>query len=342
MSVSYDAGRVVEGSGWIALHKNENHFISSEWAKRALLENANIRFDCYPDPFSAAIREELAKLYGVDSSNIYVGNGSDGVLADILAFLRLRFEQINLPDVGYKVYDILAARFDYGVRRYRSILDEKDASPLAGLSVIDSPNAITGATVQASVYAQIADEPANFVIWDNCYGDFEDRRLQIPDDLSNIAIVRSFSKYYGLAGLRIGYCIASPELVSRLNQVKDVYNVNGVAQAIAIRALTDPNEFEASATRMLQVRGQLQNLLSHHGFDVVEPHGNFIFTSHPKITGASLQKHFEDFNILVRRFGYPEIDNWLRITVPNERDIGRLEAALQSSAAAVKCAQLSG
>ena len=85
MSVSYDAGRVVEGSGWIALHKNENHFISSEWAKRALLENANIRFDCYPDPFSAGIREELAKLYGVDSSNIYVGNGSDGVLADILA-----------------------------------------------------------------------------------------------------------------------------------------------------------------------------------------------------------------------------------------------------------------
>lgn len=342
MSVSYDAGRVVEGTGWVALHKNENHFISPTWAERALLENANIRFDCYPDPFSSAIREELAKLYGVHSSNIYVGNGSDGVLADILALLRLRFEEINLPDVGYKVYDILAARFNYSVRRYRSILNEEDESPVAGLSVIDSPNAITGGTVPASLRAKIADAPANFVIWDNCYGDFEDRRLQIPDDMSNIAIVRSFSKYYGLAGLRIGYCIASTELVSRLNQVKDVYNVNGVAQAIALRALTDPNEFEASATRMLQVREQLQNLLSRHGFDVVEPHGNFIFTSHPKITGASLQKHFEDFNILVRRFGYPEIDNWLRITVPNERDIGRLEATLQSSAAAVKCAQLSG
>ncbi|CUX52536.1 pyridoxal phosphate-dependent aminotransferase [Agrobacterium fabrum] len=342
MSVSYDAGRVVEGTGWIALHKNENHFISPTWAERALLENANIRFDCYPDPFSSGIREELAKLYGVDSSNIYVGNGSDGVLADILALLRLRFERINLPDVGYKVYDILAARFNYGVRRYRNIVGEKEASSLSGLSVIDSPNAITGAIVPASLYKNIADASANFVIWDNCYGDFENRRLQIPNDMSNMAIVRSFSKYYGLAGLRIGYCIASPELVSSLNQIKDVYNVNGVAQAVAIRALTNPNEFEASAARMLQVRKQLQNLLSRYGFDFVEPHGNFIFTSHPKITGASLQKHFEDFNILVRRFDYPETENWLRITVPSEAHIERLADAVQSSTAAAECAQLSG
>ncbi|MFF2324341.1 pyridoxal phosphate-dependent aminotransferase [Agrobacterium sp. NPDC058088] len=341
MSVSYDAGRVVEGSGWIALHKNENHFISPTWAERALRASANIRFDCYPDPFSATIREELAKLYGVDSSNIYVGNGSDGVLADILALLRLRFERVNLPDVGYKVYDILAARYNYGVRRYRSILNEKDTGLLVGLSVIDSPNAITGATVPASVYENIAGASANFVIWDNCYGDFEDRRLQIPDDMSNMAIVRSFSKYYGLAGLRIGYCIGSPELVSSLNQIKDVYNVNGVAQAMAIQALTDANEFEASAARMLQVRKHLQNLLSRYGFDVVEPHGNFIFTSHPKITGSSLQKHFEHFNVLVRRFGYPETENWLRITVPSEAHMERLAEAIQSSAAYAEWAQLS-
>lgn len=341
MAKSYDAGKVVDASGWICLHRNENHFIGSDWMDYALGGDRSIKYTSYPDPFSAELRDRLAKLYDVSVSNIYVGNGSDGVLADIFALLRQTHSEINLPQVGYKVYDILASRLNFDVSRYVSGLNRADINSFSGLSVIDSPNAITGSTVTADLIDEISATAGNFVIWDNCYGDFESKQLNVAGKLSNMAVVRSFSKYYGLAGLRIGYCIASAEMVSALDRSKDVYNVNVVAQSLAARALDGTNEFEAFSARMLRVRNDLQKHLVALGFHVVEPHGNFIFASHPAVSGADFQARLESYQILVRRFDYPEISNWLRITVPAEADLDRVCEAFQAACTIANCLQLS-
>lgn len=295
----------------------------------------------YPDPLSGELRERLAALYGVNASNIYVGNGSDGVLSDILALLRHQYQEINLPQIGYKVYDILASRLNFGVRRYIAGAGRPDAGSFSGLSVFDSPNAITGSTLAGDLIEAISADTSNFVIWDNCYGDFENKQLRLSNNPANVVLVRSFSKYYGLAGLRIGYCIAASTIVSELDRRKDIYNVNVVAQSMALRALERAPEFEAFSARMLRTRDALQMHLAMLGFDTVEPHGNFIFASHPTVSGAQLQLRLEDRKILVRRFEYPEIADWLRITVPSEANLGRVCEAFETAVTLDKALLLS-
>lgn len=333
MDISYDAGKAVEGSGWISLHKNENHFIPSDWFQRDLSNICSAHYAWYPDPFSLELRERLAELYGVDITNIYIGNGSDGVLADVFSLMRRQYDKINLPNVGYKVYDILAGRLNFHVNRYASSSNGPEAGSFSGLSVIDSPNAITGSRAMSGLVEETASIASNFVIWDNCYGDFENKNLNVGGKLSGLAVIRSFSKYYGLAGLRIGYCIAAPEVIASLTQWKDIYNVNVVAQSMAARALQSGGEFSVFSSRMLQAREALQKHLCSLGFNVVEPHGNFIFACHPGVTGTSLQARLEASKILVRRFEYPETSNWLRITVPSEADLDQVCEAFASTVA---------
>lgn len=333
MDISYDAGKAVEGPGWISLHRNENHFIPSDWFQRDLSNSCSAHYASYPDPFSLELRERLAELYGVDVTNIYIGNGSDGVLADMFSLMRRQYHKINLPNVGYKVYDILAARLNFHVNRYASPSNGPETGSLSGLSVIDSPNAITGSTAMSGLVEASAAMPNNFVIWDNCYGDFENKELNVVGKLSGLAVIRSFSKYYGLAGLRIGYCVGSPDVVAALDQWKDIYNVNAVAQSMAARALQSGGEFSVFSSRMLQAREALQKHLWTLGFNVAEPHGNFIFASHPGVTGTELQARLEASKILVRRFEYSEISNWLRITVPSDADLDQVCEAFASTVA---------
>jgi histidinol-phosphate aminotransferase len=322
MLIPYDAGKFVDAPGWICLQRNENQFISQELSGTILVETSrSFNPARYPDSHSAELKARLAELHGVKPENIYVGNGSDGVLADLLVLLRNQYVRVNLPMIGYKVYDLLASRYGYEVSRYDA--RSKQIKPARGLWLVDSPNAITGEVISEAMLDQLASSPDAFLIWDNCYGDFESDRLCVRK-LDNIAIVRSFSKYYGLAGVRLGYCVAAEKLVAALERVKDVYNVNAAAQALGMAALNRREVFMRLSEKMLGVRSILCSKLLDLGFRIADPHGNFVFIHHPEIPGNTLQAGLEQYQILVRRFDYPQISDCLRVTVPSEHDLDKV------------------
>lgn len=328
--MSYDAGRHFGGEGWIGLNKNENQFVPHDFFDAAFRTCASRRPSRYPDSASSLLKRRIADLHGVDPGNIHVGNGSDGVLSDLLLALRKHHSQAHLPEIGYKIYDLLADRHRFGSSRYRQ--PGQGLAPAPGVWLIDSPNAITGGVVDRDRLERMASCDGAFVVWDNCYGDFECERLTMPD-LTRMAVVRSFSKYYGLAGLRVGYCIADRALVAEIERGKDIYNVNAMALAAAAHALDKADEFRRFGQRMLDTRNRLAAELARMGFDVCEPHGNFVFVHHHDCHAEVLRAELEQRQIGVRRFDYPEIRDWLRITVPNEADFELLVDSLDQSLA---------
>lgn len=324
--MSYDAGAYIGDSGSLGLHRNENLFVPRDFFDDCFRGAGMLRPTIYPDSAAMSLKRKLADLHGVEPGNIHIGNGSDGVLSDMMSVLHRRYARTFLPEVGYKIYDLLAKRHRVEVSRYRA--DEDGRGPCAGLWLIDSPNAITGSVIGMARMERIAHNDDAFVIHDNCYGDYESERLELPD-LERMAVVRSFSKYYGLAGLRVGYCIAGKELIAEIERKKDIYNVNAAAQLAAEYALDKAADFRVFAERMRRNRSRLAAALVDLGFDVKPPHGNFLFVHHDRHDAERLRLDLQDLRIMVRRFDFPETAAWLRITVPDEPDMEVLLAALR-------------
>lgn len=327
----YDPGVHVDNRDLLCLHRNENLFIDSQWlaalVAQSLEQAAVLR---YPDAASQNLRVALARSYGVDADNVFVGNGSDEVLSDLLAFLRHQFSTMATLDVSFKVYDLLADRFGY---ERRTIAGDTFTSGRIepethlGLAVVDSPNAITGQRLDWAELRRLAEPDDSFLIWDNAYGEFAGDTM--PDDLpENAVFVRSFSKFYGLAGLRVGYCIGHRRLIGELMLRKDAFNVNSVAQHAALAALAQKDRLSEAAQRMINCRSELTARLSARGFTWHTPAGNYVLASHAVLPAAMLQDELLKRRIAVRRFAGNPTDNYIRVTVPPPDAIDQLTAAL--------------
>jgi len=315
----YDPGSEIHGDGWVPLHRNENLFVGPEWtveAARQLVDRAEI--STYPGPGSDALRSALAEIYDVGPENIFVGNGSDEVLADLFHLLRQSYDTVHVLDACFKIYLLLAERFDFGLRRlpgnaFRT--GRIEAEGASGLVVVDSPNAITSKTARGEDLAAIAARPGTFLIWDNAYGEFAGDVVPAKIE-KNRVVVRSFSKFYGLAGLRIGYCVADAALVEELLARKDAFNVNGFAQVMALEALRRRTEFERLREQVLACRAVLVESLRELGFSVQEPGGNFVLAAHSGYPAKALQEELMKRQIAVRHFPGDLTGNHVRITVP--------------------------
>ncbi|OGN64870.1 MAG: hypothetical protein A2888_01000 [Chlamydiae bacterium RIFCSPLOWO2_01_FULL_28_7] len=315
MAKLYEPGLAIKDENSLALHRNENLFIEKEWfeylTKEASLK-ANIRF--YPDPNYITLREELAKLHNVDLENIYVGNGADGVLADVLGYLKNVYNEMTILDIGFPVYAILAERLKYSIKKInRTETDKIDVNELV---VFDSPNSITGEVFSSKIFQTILNKKGSFLIWDNTYGEFADDK--ITSFFDNLIYVKSFSKYFGLAGLRLGYCIASKDLIKKLALYKDVYNVNSMVEVMALEVLKYRNKFEFYKNQMLNCKKRLEKILLNLGFILSQSKGNFVFIKHSKFSAKWLENKFFEKNILIRRFSNPLIENYVRIAIPPE------------------------
>jgi histidinol-phosphate aminotransferase len=339
MLTKYDSGvHVCGGDNCLHLHRNENLFIDPNWINHAFNQLADSISPSFypPDPDYCELREAIAKAYQVERKNVYVGNGADGVLADLFNVLRLEYDRLNILDISYKVYPILAKRFNFHLDILPSETFNTSAAPyqFSGkrLIVIDSPNAITGYRMDRDHLFSYASG-SSFLIWDNVYGDFADDFFAPPIQ-SNVAFVRTFSKYFGLAGLRIGYCIADDSLIKRMLSIKDVFNVNCVAQEIALIALQNKGKFDHFAKLMKQARAILVEELRAFDLMVIEPAGNFVFATHRSEQDFAHRIHamLEKEAIIVRRYeitGAPgNIKDGLRITVPPLPQVKRLTDAL--------------
>ena len=329
---SYDPGVQVDSDDMLSLHRNENLFVGRDWtvdAAQQLVEHAHI--SSYPEATSKDLREAIAELYGVGAENVFVRNGADEVLSDLLGILRPRFQRVSTLEVCFKVYNMLAERMGFQQDTLPGHSFETgriEAPEFRGLALVDSPNAISGSSiVRDDLFALAADQQDSFLIWDNVYGEYADETLP-PALPKNVALVRSFSKFYGLAGLRIGYCIADAELVGAMMACKDAFNVNSLGQVMAVEALRRRDHFLGLRQQLVTGRRALVDGLEGFGFQVLPSDSVAVLAKHPEHTAEFLQAQLLERRVAVRRFADPLTADWIRITAAPQPVLDRFLAAL--------------
>lgn len=302
--MSYDAGIDQIEKNSLTLHRNENLFIDPSFLQQLAAQvTSEINFCAYPESLSEKLRIAISEYHHCSPDEVYVGNGADGVLADLLSFLREKYDEVGLQQVTYRVYPYLCKRYGY---------KQKHLSETSQFWMIDSPNSITG-----EVFDFTSANP-ELLIWDNVYGEYvieepsKIRKLDHP----NLVKIHSFSKFFGLASLRVGYCLGNRELISNLLKRKDVFNVNSFAQNMAILALKNREYFSSLVLEMHAAKKALHKGLLELGFSVNRGKANFVWVTHPSICMKTLRENLNKESILVRLFDEPPLTNYIRVTVP--------------------------
>jgi histidinol-phosphate aminotransferase len=320
----------------VKLNTNESPYGPSPRVLEAIRAAAD-SLRLYPDPQSVALREALANYHGVTPEQVFVGNGSDEVLAFAFAGLLNHEEPLLFPDVTYSFYPVWARLF--GVAFETVPLDAalqirtSDYSRPAGAIILANPNAPTGAALScAEIAALLETHPDAPVVIDEAYVDFGgESALPLVQSHPNLLVVQTMSKSRALAGLRVGYAIGQPPLIEALIRVKDSFNsypLDRIAQAGAIASIEDQAYFQETRSRIIAGRDRLQQALAKLGFEAPFSAANFVFARRPGWEGAALAAALRARAVLVRHFPGPRTGDYLRITVGTDEQIERLLAAL--------------
>lgn len=312
----------------IKLNTNEHPYGPSPRALAAIREATNDNLRLYPDPSATALRQALAKRYGLSMEQVFVGNGSDEVLAHTFFALLNQNRPLLFPDLTYGFYPVYCQL--YGIKHRLVPLDEAfqirigdymaQAEQQAGAIIFPNPNAPTGHALPLSdIEAVVRANPSIPVVIDEAYVDFgAQSAVTLLNQYPNLLVVHSMSKSRSLAGLRVGYALGSPDLVRGLESVKDSFNsypLDKLAQAGALAAVEDTAYYEAACQKVVATRDKLTSDLEKLGFDVLPSSANFVFARHPQHTGKALADWLREHAILVRHFKHPRIEAFLRITV---------------------------
>jgi histidinol-phosphate aminotransferase len=329
----------------VKLNTNENPFGPSPRAMEAVGAAAADTLRLYPDPQSIRLRETLAAYHKVAPENVFVGNGSDEVLAHAFAALLKQDEALRFPDVTYSFYPVYCRLFgiehdaiplDAGMRvRVDDYLDRP------GPVILANPNAPTGiALPRSEIERLVRGRSEAAVVIDEAYVDFGgETAVPLVRDHPNLLVVQTMSKSRALAGLRVGYAIGDTGLIEAVTRVKDSFNsypLGRPAQAGAIASLEDEAFFQTSRSAVMRNRAYLVEMLNRLGFEVLPSSANFVFTRHPRQSGRALATALRERAVLVRHFSAPRISDFLRITVGSEPELDRLAAALSAILAEVR------
>jgi len=321
----------------VKLNANESPFGPSPLALEAMRAAAADTLRLYPDLDATELREALAAHHGVEPEQVFVGNGSDEVLAHAFVGLLKQPKPLLFPDVTYSFYPVWAQLFglafetvplDGGMR-----VRVEDYRREAGSIVIANPNAPTGIALPRAEIAQLVDDHPDIpVLIDEAYVDFGgESAVPLIDDYANLLIVQTMSKSRGLAGLRVGYAIGDVGLIEALRRVKDSFNsytLGRVAQAGATASVNDEAHFRECCGRLVAARDAMTRELVKLGFVVLPSSANFVFARHPEWSGDKLAAALRDRAVLVRHFNQPRTAPYVRITVGTEDDTRRLIAAV--------------
>lgn len=315
------------------LNTNENPFAPSNAVQRAMIQalqqQAKI-LSKYPDPESTALRQTMADYYGLQLNQVFVGNGSDEVLAHVFAAFFVKERPLLYPDISYSFYPVYADLF--GIQAIKiplrddfSIHPDDYRQPCGGI-IFANPNAPTGLLVSLTDIEKLLTEHPNAVIVvDEAYIDFADTTdgspasaISLLSRYDNLLITQTTSKSRALAGLRVGMAFANPSLIEALNRVKNSFNsypLDQLAQAGAKASFADDTYFTQTCTHIKTLRTELSNKLTELGFHVLPSQANFVFASHPNYHAADIATKLRDEGVIVRYFNQPRINNYLRITV---------------------------
>jgi histidinol-phosphate aminotransferase len=332
----YVPGEQPRVANLVKLNTNESPFGPSPLALEAMRAAASGTLRLYPDPEATELCEALAAHHGVKPGQVFVGNGSDEVIAHAFVALLKQSRPLLFPDVTYSFYPVWAQLF--GVAWQAVKLDAgmrvriEDYRREAGAIVLANPNAPTGIALPRSAIAQLLSQHPDIpVLIDEAYVDFGgESAVPLISDHPNLLVVQTMSKSRALAGLRVGYALGDAGLIEELRRVKDSFNsypLGRIAQAGATASVRDDAYFRATCARVVAGRDAMTRDMIRLGFDVLPSSANFIFACHPAMGGAEFAAALRDRAVLVRQFNKPRTAPWLRITVGTEEDTSRLIAA---------------
>jgi histidinol-phosphate aminotransferase len=332
-SESYKPGEQLQTPGLIKLNTNENPFPPSSTVANALRLFDTDSLRVYPPPEASQLRATIAEYHNVKQSQVFVGNGSDEVLAFAFRAIFNSDIPINIPKISYSFYPIWC-RF-FGIPINEIPLDEefripayKFAGPSGG-SVIANPNAPTGIGEGPEFIEFILkNNPDSILLVDEAYVDFGGfSSIPLLKKYDNLLIARTMSKSRALAGLRVGYCLGSPDIIKAIDTVKNSFNsytMSSLTVAVAIASISDEEYFRKQIEQIMRLRYKYMNILRTMGFEVLESVTNFIFARNEKINAKDLYEYLKSKNILVRHFNQEDIDEFLRITIGTEEEMDAL------------------
>jgi len=325
----------------VKLNTNESPYGPSPKALAAIQNQTTEDLRLYPDPESNLLKAAIAKLHGLNTNQVFVGNGSDEVLAHIFLALFKQKAPILFPDITYSFYPVYCKL--YGIE-YQTIplgpqFEINTASyqiPNGGI-IFPNPNAPTGRSIlRIEIETLLGKNRDSVLVIDEAYVDYGTESsiplLRGPICPENLLVVHTLSKSRALAGLRVGFAVGHPDLIAGLERVKNSFNsypLGRLAQAGALAAIEDQAYLERTCAKVMQTREQLIKALSDLGFETLPSSANFIMTRHPKSAGEKLYQELRERGIIVRHFKNPRITEFLRITIGTDEQSQELLKVLQ-------------
>ncbi len=351
----YVPGEQPKSTKVIKLNTNESPYPPSPAAEKALKELDASRLRLYPPTDGGELTEAIAKYYGVDPQEVFVGAGSDDVLAVAFQTFFGSGRPVIFPDITYSFYDVWASLYgvpfrtipldeDFRIRKedyygdacsHGAGADTKDC-PGAGNGgvIIANPNAPTSVAESLSVIEDIvAHNRESIVVVDEAYVDFGgETALPLLKSYENLVVVRTFSKSRQAAGLRIGFAIAGKEIIDAMNAVKfsiNSYTMSYPVIAVGKALIGDDEYFKKTVAKTVETRKRTVEMLEKLGFTVLPSSANFVFASHKRVPAKEIFEKLRAKDIYVRYFDKPRIDNHLRITIGTDEQMDALIAELE-------------
>ena len=322
----------------IKLNTNENPYPPSPKVLEAIEQATNESLRLYPSSTMETLREAIAEAFSLKQEQVFVGNGSDEVLAfSFMAFFE-KNSTIKYPSITYSFYPVYAQIFNVKVDEvplnHDFTFNHEDFFAADGGVIFPNPNAPTSLFLPIEqIEAILKENPNKVVIVDEAYVDFAtESAAPLIDEYSNLLVIQTLSKSRSLAGLRVGFALGHPDLIDGLVRMKDSFNsypVDRIALVGAEAAIRDQAYFKSSVEKIIQTRERTIKALDALGFQTLPSQTNFIFTRHKEKSGRSLYQALREHSILVRHFNQPLTEDFLRITIGRDAEMDRLIQVLK-------------
>lgn len=325
----YVPGEQPKDKKYIKLNTNENPYPPSSRV-RGSIEKSIDSLRLYPEPTTENLRDTLAKYHDLNRNQIFVGNGSD----EVLAFAFMAFfnpgDTILFPDITYSFYPVYANLFKVKydlieVDENFSLSDKSFLKPNQGI-IFPNPNAPTGRYMGIDEIENILNNNTEkVVIVDEAYIDFGgESAVKLVNRYPNLLVTQTLSKSRSLAGIRVGFAFGSEELINGLNRIKNSinsYTVDTLAMNASIEAIDDEDYFKETTEKIIHTRNRVTNELRDLGFKVIDSKANFVFITHENVQAEELFKKLKELGILVRYFKQPRIYNYLRVSIGTDEEM---------------------
>lgn len=344
----YVPGEQPQIQNLVKLNTNECPYGPSPLVLDAIKAEASDALRLYPDPNAVRLKQAIAHEYGLHTEHVFVGNGSDEVLAHCFLGLLKHERPLVFPDVTYSFYPVYCGLYqvpfetvplDSALRVRVEDYFERDV----GAVIIANPNAPTGHALELSAIVRLLErKPGIVVAVDEAYVDFgAETAARLVRDYRNLLVIQTLSKSRSLAGLRVGFALGDPLLIEALERVKNCFNsypLDRLAIAGATAAIQDRAYFEQTRAKVIRSRALLMEQLNALGFEVLPSKTNFVFARNPGCDAAVLAQGLRERGVIVRHFRQPRIEQFLRISVGTDEQCERLIAALHETLEANRAA----